>query len=109
MGSKRWWDPLKYLKGAHYTAHFKGEGGSTSQRRPAWNADMADWVQSDVAMLDGERKEELHTLLLFRKADKFSHGRFSNWDYPDAKLSTDSTDNNYENDIFIMMFSMIRV
>ena len=32
MVSQRCWDPLKYLTGAHYTAHFKDEGGYISQR-----------------------------------------------------------------------------
>ena len=50
------------------------------------NAGMVDWVELDVAMLDREMREELHSLLLFRKADRFNHGRFSNWDYPDVKI-----------------------
>ena len=59
-------------------------------------------------MLEGERREKLHSLLMLRKADGFSHGRFSSWDYP-KKLSTDLTGNTHEDDIFIMMFSMICV
>ena len=68
----------QFIQGAHYTKHFKGEGGY-SQRRPGGNADMEDWGRSDAAMLDGKRRNKLHSLLMFRKADGLSHDRFSSW------------------------------
>ena len=54
MVSQRWWDPLKYLTGAYYTTHFKGERWSTSRRRPGGEATMVDWERSDMAMLEEE-------------------------------------------------------
>ena len=53
MGRQRWWYPPKYLPGAHYTAHFKGEGGF-SWRWPGGNAFMEDWGHSGAVMLDGK-------------------------------------------------------
>ncbi len=77
-----------YLTGAYYTTHFKGERWSSIRRRPGGEATMVDWERSEVAMLDGEGRAELYSLLMFRKADEFNHGMFSNWWCLAAKLST---------------------
>ena len=71
-------DGGRYLIGTYYTSHFEGERWSTSRRQPGWAATMVDWERSDVAKLDGERRAELYSLLRFRKAYEFNHGRFSN-------------------------------
>ena len=93
--------------GAHYSAHFKGEGGSTSRKWPGGEACMEDQGRTDAAMLDEKGRGELYLLLISRKADGFNKGRFSNWSCPEERLSTVSNGITYENDIYFMMFSMI--
>merc|ERR1712082_397098 len=93
--------------GAHYYAHFKGEGGSTSMKRPGGNTCMEDQGRTDVAILDEKGRGEQYSLLISRKAGGFTKRRFSIWSYPEERLSTDSNGITHEDDNYFMMFSMI--
>merc|ERR1712082_428582 len=74
--------------GAHYYAHFKGEGGSTSMKRPGGNTCMEDQGRTDVAILAEKGRGEQYSHLISRKADGSTKGRFSICAYPEERLST---------------------
>ncbi len=93
--------------GAHYYAHFKGEGGSTSRKRPGGEACMEDQGRTDAVILDERGRGEQYLLLISRKADGFTKGRFSILSYPEERLSTVSNGITYENDNYFIMFLMI--
>ena len=92
--------------GAHNHAHFKGEGGSTSMKRPGGNTCMEDQGRTDAAILDEKGRGEQYSLLIFRKADGFTKGRFLIRGHLEERLST-ASNGIHEDDNYFMMFSMI--
>merc|ERR1712082_487138 len=62
--------------------------------------------RTDAAILDEKERGEQYLLLIFRKADGFTKGRFLIRGHLEERLSTDSNGIN-ENDDYFMMFSMI--
>merc|ERR1712082_381828 len=75
-------------------------------KRPGGNTCMEDQGRTDTAILDEKERGEQYSLLIFRKADGFTKGRFLTRSHLEERLST-ASNGIHEDDNHFMMFSMI--